>query len=83
MSLASHNWPTHQLSLVNKFHDCTRSVDSSSLTFADCHNICMMFLILKALVHVSTAYANCDRSVVSETIYPAPLLPKKIINAVE
>lgn len=45
--------------------------------------MCVMFLILKALVHVSTAYANCDRSIVSETIYPAPLLPKKIINAVE
>lgn len=45
--------------------------------------LCHKMIRIEALVHVSTAYANCDRSIVSETIYPAPLLPKKIINAVE
>ncbi|CAG5119961.1 unnamed protein product [Candidula unifasciata] len=38
---------------------------------------------LEALVHVSTAYANCDKMSVKEMVYEPPLHPNKIIDAVE
>ncbi|XP_064601649.1 fatty acyl-CoA reductase 1-like [Liolophura sinensis] len=38
---------------------------------------------LEALVHVSTAYANCDKEQIAEAVYPPPLQPHKLINAVE
>ncbi|RNA15898.1 fatty acyl- reductase 1-like [Brachionus plicatilis] len=38
---------------------------------------------LEALVHVSTAYANCDRQHISEVVYNPPVQPEKIIEAVD
>ncbi|CAL1532097.1 unnamed protein product [Lymnaea stagnalis] len=38
---------------------------------------------LEALVHVSTAYANCDKESVKEVVYEPPLHPNKIIDAME
>lgn len=35
------------------------------------------------MVHVSTAYANCDRLHVSEVVYNPPVQPEKIIEAVD
>ncbi len=37
----------------------------------------------KALIHVSTAYANCDRQHISETVYNPPVQPDRIIEAVD
>jgi alcohol-forming fatty acyl-CoA reductase len=39
--------------------------------------------ISQALVHVSTAYCNCDRSDVAETIYAPPYSPDDIISLVQ
>jgi fatty acyl-CoA reductase len=38
---------------------------------------------LEVLVHVSTAYANCDRQHISEQVYNPPVKPEKIIEAVD
>lgn len=38
---------------------------------------------LEVVVHVSTAYANCDRQHISEAIYTPPVKPEKIIEAVD
>nr|XP_054761651.1 LOW QUALITY PROTEIN: fatty acyl-CoA reductase 1-like [Lytechinus pictus] len=38
---------------------------------------------LLVLQHVSTAYANCDRSRIEEVVYPPPIDPYKILDAVE
>ncbi|KAK0049591.1 fatty acyl-CoA reductase 1 [Biomphalaria pfeifferi] len=38
---------------------------------------------LEALVHISTAYANCDKDSVKEVVYDPPLHPSKIIDAME
>ncbi|XP_005099500.2 fatty acyl-CoA reductase 1 [Aplysia californica] len=38
---------------------------------------------LEAFVHVSTAYANCDRPYIEETVYPPPVEPQKIIDVLE
>lgn len=40
-------------------------------------------LLVQALVHVSTAYCNCDRSDVAETIYSPPYSPDDIISLVQ
>lgn len=37
---------------------------------------------LKALVHVSTAYCNCDRTEINEVIYSTPYDPANIINLI-
>lgn len=41
------------------------------------------FFIRQALVHVSTAYCNCNRQEVNEVVYPPPADPEKIIQCVE
>ncbi|XP_018619337.1 fatty acyl-CoA reductase 1 isoform X1 [Scleropages formosus] len=38
---------------------------------------------LEVFIHVSTAYANCDRSVIEEVVYPPPVDYKKLIDALE
>eukprot|EP00058_Branchiostoma_floridae_P015494 XP_002600982.1 hypothetical protein BRAFLDRAFT_79185 [Branchiostoma floridae] len=45
--------------------------------------LCHKLKHLQAFVHVSTAYANCDRSYIEETIYPPPVQPQKLIDALE
>lgn len=37
----------------------------------------------QALIHVSTAYCNCDREEVAEIIYTPPYDPQKIIEMME
>ena len=39
----------------------------------------MCKIVLQALIHVSTAYCNCDRLDVAEEIYPAPQDPEQVI----
>ena len=38
---------------------------------------------IKVFIHVSTAYANCDRMHISEVVYNSPVQPDKIIEAVD
>lgn len=37
----------------------------------------------KALVHVSTAYANCDKEEIAEMIYPPPADPHRLMECVD
>lgn len=46
-------------------------------------DICNEMTQLQALVHVSTAYANCDKPHIRESIYPQNQHPRKIINTLE
>ncbi|EEB16462.1 male sterility domain-containing protein, putative [Pediculus humanus corporis] len=45
--------------------------------------LCQKMKNLEALVHVSTAYCNCDKEDISEVIYPPPDDPEKIMKCVE
>ncbi|CRK97592.1 CLUMA_CG010977, isoform A [Clunio marinus] len=45
--------------------------------------LCQRMISLDALVHVSTAYCNCDRYDVGETIYSPPYSPDDIISLVQ
>ncbi|KAI4872077.1 hypothetical protein NFI96_026542, partial [Prochilodus magdalenae] len=38
---------------------------------------------LHAFIHISTAYANCNRRHIDEVIYPPPVEPKKLIDSLE
>ncbi|XP_072906002.1 fatty acyl-CoA reductase 1 isoform X2 [Hemitrygon akajei] len=38
---------------------------------------------LEVFIHVSTAYAHCNRKLIEEVIYPPPVDPKKLIEALE
>ncbi|KIH55452.1 hypothetical protein ANCDUO_14391, partial [Ancylostoma duodenale] len=39
-------------------------------------------LLFLALVHVSTAYANCDRAETEEKVYEPPVAPQKLLEAI-
>ncbi|XP_054164907.1 putative fatty acyl-CoA reductase CG5065 isoform X2 [Oppia nitens] len=45
--------------------------------------ICHKMPKLVALIHVSTAYANCNRSEIDELLYSPPVSPQKIVDAVD
>ncbi|RZF42062.1 hypothetical protein LSTR_LSTR006655 [Laodelphax striatellus] len=45
--------------------------------------LCHKMTNLEALIHVSTAYCNCDRDEVDEEIYPPPYEPEQIIQCVQ
>ncbi|KAL0281229.1 UNVERIFIED_CONTAM: hypothetical protein PYX00_002280 [Menopon gallinae] len=45
--------------------------------------LCQKMENLEAVVHVSTAYCNCDRTEVNESLYPPPADPEKILNYAE
>lgn len=45
--------------------------------------LCKQFKKLEVFVHVSTAYANCDRPYIEEVVYPTPVDPQKLIDALE
>ena len=62
--------------------NCVRSHRDSRLIVSfvsqsQCHRF------FQALVHVSTAYCNCNRQEVSELVYPPPADPEKIMQCVE
>ncbi|XP_034479219.1 putative fatty acyl-CoA reductase CG5065 [Drosophila innubila] len=44
--------------------------------------LCHRMMSLDALIHVSTAYCNCDRTDVSEVIYAPPYNPDDIISLI-
>jgi len=45
-------------------------------------NIIVKFY-LKSFVHISTAYANCDRLHISEEVYNPPVQPNLLIEAID
>ncbi|KAJ8978354.1 hypothetical protein NQ317_002663 [Molorchus minor] len=45
--------------------------------------LCKRMDNLECLVHVSTAYCNCDRSEVKEVVYPPPIGPDQITSLVD
>lgn len=38
---------------------------------------------LEVFLHVSTAYANCDRELIEEVVYPPPVDYRKLIDSLE
>lgn len=38
---------------------------------------------LQIFIHISTAYANCDRELIEELIYPPPVDYRRLIDSLE
>jgi fatty acyl-CoA reductase len=46
-------------------------------------DLCKELKNLNVFIHVSTAYANCDRRHISEEVYNSPIKPEKLLEAIE
>lgn len=46
------------------------------------HNHIYTHTKIQALIHVSTAYCNCDRTEISEVVYTTPYHPDDIISLI-
>ena len=62
---------------------CRLAVNMNLLAVRKMVNLCKGFKKLEVFVHVSTAYANCERPYIEEMIYPPPVEPQKLIDAME
>lgn len=38
---------------------------------------------LQIFIHISTAYANCDREIIEEIVYPPPVDYRRLIDSLE
>lgn len=59
------------------------AVDMNVLATRRMLELCHKLPNIVSLIHVSTAYANCNLSEVDEIVYPPPFPPKQIIDATE
>lgn len=46
-------------------------------------NLCKRMKRLECLLHVSTAYATCERQFIEEQTYPPPVEPQRLLDALE
>lgn len=73
----------HSAATIKFDEDMKLSVEMNIVGVQRLLVLCKKMKRLEALVHISTAYANCDRDNIGEEIYPPPLHPSKLVNAVE
>jgi fatty acyl-CoA reductase len=67
-----------------KFDEALRSsVDMNLLGTQRLIALCHRMQRLAAFVHASTAYANCNRNHIVESVYPPPIQPQKLIDALD
>ncbi|MCP9265753.1 Fatty acyl-CoA reductase 1 [Dirofilaria immitis] len=67
-----------------KFDEALRlSIEMNVLGTQRLVALCHMIKNLLVLVHVSTAYANCDKSEILEIVYPPPVPPNKLFEAID
>uniref|UniRef100_A0A914WK32 Fatty acyl-CoA reductase n=3 Tax=Plectus sambesii TaxID=2011161 RepID=A0A914WK32_9BILA len=67
-----------------KFDEALRiSVEMNVLGTQRLIALCHKMRNLVSVVHASTAYANCDRPRIVESVYPPPVQPSKLIDAME
>jgi fatty acyl-CoA reductase len=59
------------------------AVEMNVLAVRKMVELCKGFKHLEVFVHVSTAYANCERHYIDESVYPPPVEPQKLIDAME
>ncbi|XP_077559527.1 fatty acyl-CoA reductase 1-like [Haemaphysalis longicornis] len=73
----------HSAAAINFNEPLKRAVELNILGTWRVVDLCKKMSNLRALVHVSTAYCNCDKPEVDEVIYPPLVDPTKIIAASE
>lgn len=70
----------HSAATVKFDEELTKSVAMNVGAVLSIVNLCKQMPNLEALVHVSTAYCNCDQFKISEEIYPPPGSPQGMIQ---
>ncbi|XP_076450257.1 fatty acyl-CoA reductase 1-like [Babylonia areolata] len=73
----------HSAATVKFDEELKLSVQMNVVGVQHLSKLCRRMPQLQSLVHVSTAYANCDREQVAEQVYEPPLHPRKLIDAME
>lgn len=73
----------HLAATVNFNEPLRAAVNLNILGLRRVMDLCKQMTKLEALVHVSTAYANCDKENISEMVYQPPLAPQKILDAMD
>ncbi|GFT08982.1 putative fatty acyl-CoA reductase CG5065 [Trichonephila clavipes] len=73
----------HSAATVKFDEPLKRSVDMNVLGTRRLVELCHKMTHLEALIHVSTAYCNCDRKQVDEVVYDPPVSPQKIIDTIQ
>ena len=48
-----------------------------------CLSYSICFYLSQAVIHVSTAYANCNQSHIEEAVYPTSIAPEQLLKACE
>ncbi|XP_076450896.1 fatty acyl-CoA reductase 1-like isoform X2 [Babylonia areolata] len=67
-----------------RFNECLRTaVETNVLAVQRMIKLCHTFKLLEAYVHVSTAFANCDRSHIEERVYQPTVDPQKVLDILE
>ncbi|KAL5007705.1 hypothetical protein ScPMuIL_016511 [Solemya velum] len=73
----------HSAATVKFDEEMKLSIDMNVLGSQKLLTLCKKMSKLQALVHISTAYANCHLDKIDEKIYDPPLQPHKLISAAE
>ncbi|KAL5007706.1 hypothetical protein ScPMuIL_016512 [Solemya velum] len=71
----------HSAATVKFNEELKLSIDLNVLGCQKILNLCKKMRKLQALVHISTAYANCHLDEIDEKIYDPPLDPHQLISA--
>lgn len=70
----------HSAATVKFVEPLRVAVENNVVSVENLINLASKFQKLQALVHVSTAYSNCDRKQVEEVFYEAPIKANKLID---
>lgn len=70
----------HSAATVKFVEPLNVAVDNNVVSVENLINLASKLAKLEALVHVSTAYSNCDRKQVDEIFYEAPIEADKLID---
>ena len=62
---------------------CRSALTVNTLGTLKVVNLCRKLPNLKCLVHVSTAYSNCDLEYIEESVYPSQISPHMLMHALK
>lgn len=71
----------HECPVVRTFFTLVRdAIQLNVLATQKMLNLAHRMKHLEVFVHVSTAYANCDRALIEEVVYPPPVDYRRLID---
>ncbi len=85
LTLMVHVWSRASRGLSEVYNVCLRrhALQLNVIATQQLLALAQQMQHLQAFIHISTAYANCNRRHIDEVIYPPPVEPKKLIDSLE